>query len=96
MEPITSTMSHPVERFDGDGYGDELDGFKGDQCPNEYGLSFNDRFGCPDTDRDGWSDPDETWTVENGADAYINDPLTHIFVEPVEPKERRKVSSQVH
>ena len=72
---------------DGDGYGDELDGFQGDQCPNVYGLSFNDRFGCPDTDRDGWSDPDENWTLENGADAYINDPLTHIYVEPVEPKE---------
>ena len=72
---------------DGDGYGDELDGFQGDQCPDVYGLSFNDRFGCPDTDRDGWSDPDETWTLEDGADAYINDPLTHVFVEPVEPKE---------
>ena len=72
---------------DGDGYGDELDGFQGDQCPDVYGLSFNDRFGCPDTDRDGWSDPDENWTLEDGADAYINDPLTHVFVEPVEPKE---------
>lgn len=69
---------------DGDGYGDEIDGFEGDQCPDVYGLSFSDRFGCPDTDRDGWSDPDENWTIDDGADAYIDDPLTHIYVEPVE------------
>ena len=75
----------PTQWFDSDadGYGDEIDGFEGDQCPDVYGLSFNDRFGCPDTDRDGWSDPDANWTLDDGADAYINDPLTHIYVEPV-------------
>ena len=75
----------PTQWFDtdGDGYGDELNGFEGDQCPDVYGLSFSDRFGCPDADRDGWSDPDANWTLEDGADAYINDPLTHIYVEPV-------------
>ena len=75
----------PTQWFDtdGDGYGDEINGFEGDQCPDVYGLSFSDRFGCPDTDRDGWSDPDANWTLEDGADAYINDPLTHIYVEPV-------------
>ena len=75
----------PTQWFDtdGDGYGDELNGFEGDQCPDVYGLSFSDRFGCPDTDRDGWSDPDGNWTLEDGADAYVNDPLTHIYVEPI-------------
>ena len=75
----------PTQWFDtdGDGYGDEPNGFEGDQCPDVYGLSFSDRFGCPDTDRDGWSDPDGNWTLEDGADAYVNDPLTHIYVEPI-------------
>ena len=49
-------------------------------------MSKFDRFGCLDTDRDGYSDPDGNWTLADGADAYVDDPFTHIFVEP-EPKE---------
>ena len=71
---------------DGDGYGDELTGFEGDNCPNVSGFSESDRFGCPDTDRDGYSDPDGNWTLADGADAYPEDPFTHVFVEP-EPVE---------
>ena len=41
---------------DGDGYGDSLIGFQGDSCPNTIGTSIEDRFGCSDTDNDGWSD----------------------------------------
>ena len=41
---------------DGDGYGDELNGFQGDACPKSAGSSTLDRFGCRDTDNDGWSD----------------------------------------
>jgi hypothetical protein len=41
---------------DGDGYGDELNGFQGDACPKSTGTSTLDRFGCRDTDNDGWSD----------------------------------------
>ena len=41
---------------DGDGYGDSLIGFQGDACPNTIGTSIEDRFGCIDTDNDGWSD----------------------------------------
>ena len=41
---------------DGDGFGDELEGFQGDSCPTEYGISTQDRYGCPDIDGDGWSD----------------------------------------
>ncbi len=71
---------------DGDGYGDELTGFEGDSCPDVSGFSESDRFGCPDTDRDGYSDPDGNWTLADGADAYPEDPFTHVFVEP-EPVE---------
>ena len=69
---------------DDDGYGDNIDGFQGDACPTVYGLSFEDRFGCPDTDRDGYSDPDANWTIEDGADAYITDSMAFVYVEPVE------------
>ena len=41
---------------DGDGYGDELIGFQGDVCPDILGSSTIDRFGCIDSDGDGWSD----------------------------------------
>ena len=41
---------------DGDGYGDQLTGFQGDSCPSVVGTSMNDRFGCIDSDNDGWSD----------------------------------------
>jgi hypothetical protein len=61
---------------DGDGYGDELIGFQGDACPTTLGNSTEDKFGCPDTDGDGWSDdgddlPTEPtqWTDRDG-DGY--------------------------
>ena len=41
---------------DRDGYGDQLIGFQGDACPKLAGNSTKDRFGCLDTDGDGWSD----------------------------------------
>ena len=41
---------------DGDGYGDQLNGFQGDACPSIIGNSTEDRFGCIDIDGDGWSD----------------------------------------
>ncbi len=45
-----------------------------DACPTRAGPSFEDRLGCPDSDSDGWSNPDETWTAENGSDAFPGDP----------------------
>ncbi len=51
------------EDFDGDGYGDNFDGVDVDYCQEVPGTSFEDRFGCPDTDYDGWSDPDAFWTI---------------------------------
>ena len=50
---------------DNDGYGDNpLPASQGDACPNTYGTSFQDRFGCPDGDGDGYS---------NDGDVFPND-----------------------
>jgi len=54
---------------DGDGYGDNANGFRPDACPTVNGFSSEDRFGCPDSDLDGYSDPDASWTIADGADA---------------------------
>ena len=45
-----------------------------DSCPFITGYSNQDRFGCPDTDSDGWSDPDLNWTSREGADAFPENP----------------------
>lgn len=45
-----------------------------DACPFVTGFSVEDRFGCPDADNDGWSDPDTNWTASNGADAFPENP----------------------
>ena len=69
--PEESTQWADTDR---DGYGDNPDGFKPDMCPNVNAFSSIDRYGCPDSDLDGYSNPDENWTVENGADALPNNP----------------------
>jgi hypothetical protein len=58
----------------------------GDICPMHAGTSTNDRLGCPDSDNDGWSDPDtqsesgnnEKWTVEDGADQFKFEPTQYV------------------
>jgi len=45
-----------------------------DACPFVRGGSFADRFGCPDTDGDAYSDGDENWTQDNGSDAFLLEP----------------------
>ena len=46
---------------DSDGYGDNPDpATTPDACINQFGTSTQDRFGCPDSDSDGWSD-DGDW-----------------------------------
>jgi hypothetical protein len=55
---------------DGDGFGDNQDGFRADECPNDEGYSIYDRWGCPDWDSDGYSAPDDFWTLGDGADAF--------------------------
>ena len=58
---------------DRDGYGDNPTGTTPDGCPNVNGFSTQDRYGCPDSDSDGYSDPDENWTSVQGADALPSD-----------------------
>ena len=50
---------------------------EGDDCPDIDGTSTEDRVGCPDSDGDGWSDPDENWAVRDGADALPNERTQH-------------------
>jgi hypothetical protein len=54
---------------DRDGYGDNPQGTLADGCPLVNGFSTKDRYGCPDGDLDGYSDPDQNWTSQQGADA---------------------------
>ena len=64
----------PTQRLDtdGDGWGDNQNGHEPDACPFTKGDSLLDRLGCPDTDSDGFSDPDENWLAhpEGNADAF--------------------------
>ena len=53
-----------------DGYGDNVGGTDGDACPLQDGTSTADRYGCPDSDADGWSNPTGAWTTDDGADAF--------------------------
>ena len=51
---------------DGDNFGDNpAPATEPDACPNEFGTSYMDVFGCPDADGDGYSDD---------GDAFDNDP----------------------
>jgi hypothetical protein len=50
---------------DGDGYGDNpAPAYQPDACPTVPGTSTEDRYGCVDTDADGWSD-DGDWAPNN-------------------------------
>ena len=70
---------------DDDGYGDNLEYFDGqtwrssyrpDGCRTTQGQSTFDRWGCPDGDGDGWSDPTSIWLASPGGsgDAWPEDP----------------------
>lgn len=52
-----------------DGYGSNPNGLMPDACPTTNGFSKYDRYGCSDTDLDGYSNPDESFGVQQGADA---------------------------
>ena len=59
---------------DGDSYGDNSSSLIGDSCPLVNGASYFDRYGCEDSDSDGWSDPTLDWFAPSGlADAFPND-----------------------
>ena len=51
--PLDATQQSDT---DGDTYGDEEFGNAGDSCPGVFGNSTIDRYGCLDSDGDGWSD----------------------------------------
>ena len=64
-----------TEDADFDGVEDSVD-----DCPTTFGNSNMDRDGCPDSDGDGYSNPDPleiadlVWTLADGADAFISEP----------------------
>ena len=68
--PLDGSQWSDIDR---DGYGDNPTGITPDGCPTLNGFSTEDRFGCPDGDLDGYSDPDENWTSAQGADAFPSD-----------------------
>ena len=81
----SSILVEPVTDLDGDGcqdsgedLDDDNDGIDDeiDNCPTEYGESVWDRRGCVDTDKDGWSNPDDSWPAhpEGTGDAFPIDP----------------------
>ena len=55
---------------DGDTYGDEEFGNAGDSCPEIFGNSTIDRYGCLDSDGDGWSDEGDDFP--NDPDEYLD------------------------
>ena len=69
---------------DGDNYGDNPDpATEPDSCPNVFGTSYMDVFGCPDSDGDGYSDDGDQFDddpyqwADNDGDGYpsnTNDP----------------------
>ena len=59
--------------IDEDGYGDNAEGNDADGCVSIAGDSLYDRLGCRDSDGDGWSNPDTSYTAEDGADAFPSD-----------------------
>ena len=59
---------------DNDGFGDNpAPANEPDACITTWGVSTQDRFGCPDADGDGYSDEDSGWTIAEGADRFPTD-----------------------
>jgi hypothetical protein len=51
---------------DGDSYGDNQSGIRGDSCPNVYGESTrNSTYGCLDGDFDGWADSEDVFPYDS-------------------------------
>ena len=50
---------------DSDGFGDNQSGFRGDNCPQQFGESDRDLFGCPDSDGDGYSNNADNFPLES-------------------------------
>ena len=65
--PSDSTQQYDT---DGDTYGDEEFGNAGDSCPTVFGNSTIDRYGCLDSDGDGWSDEGDDFPSD--PDEYLD------------------------
>jgi hypothetical protein len=67
--PLRFSQNKDADR---DGYGDNSTGlaYQPDLCKSVQGFSFEDKFGCLDSDEDGWSDT---------ADACPFDPEIHLI-----------------
>jgi len=67
--PLRFTQSKDADR---DGFGDNsaIGDYQPDLCKSVMGFSWEDKFGCPDSDEDGWSDT---------ADACPYDPDIHLI-----------------
>ena len=65
---LDTTLVNLTQDADFDGIQDNLD-----DCQTTFGTSTQDRTGCPDSDGDGYSNPDSSWTVNDGADAFPAD-----------------------
>ena len=72
--PLRLTQSKDADR---DGYGDNsaIGDYQPDLCKSVMGFSWEDKFGCPDSDEDGWSDT---------ADACPYDPNIHLIGQKCE------------
>ena len=72
--PLRFTQSKDADR---DGYGDNsaIGDYQPDLCKSVMGFSWEDKFGCPDSDEDGWSDT---------ADACPYDPNIHLIGQKCE------------
>ena len=89
--------------FDSDGFGDNLLGLDGDSCPEEFGASTQDRFGCLDTDGDGWSDvgdffddDDERWSDMDGDGVADNQGSPEIDIWPNDATQWEDADSDGH
>jgi hypothetical protein len=49
---------------DKDSFGDNLNGTEGDACPHQNGFSTIDRYGCPDSDLDAYSDGGDSFPYD--------------------------------
>ena len=69
---------------DGDGYGDNEVGSEADSCPDKFGKSRFDVYGCLDSDGDGWSDEndsfvqDDTQWADSDGDGYGDEILGYL------------------
>lgn len=70
IEGAMNSDPSPLD-FDNDGFEDDgLSPVGFDDCPKQFGWSYEDRMGCIDTDWDGWSNNDGLW---NQGDIFPND-----------------------